>query len=141
MTGDGELQEGSNWEAIMAAGHYQLGNIVMITDKNQIEATGWTKDIMNIDPLDKKLEAFGWDVISIDGHNMEEILKTLHSLPASDSQIRRKPIAIIQIQEKRKLFRTLKTHLTVIFVPCRLNFSRSALPVWTKLNRKLKGAE
>ena len=100
MTGDGELQEGSNWEAIMAAGHYQLGNIVMITDKNQIEATGWTKDIMNIDPLDKKLEAFGWDVISIDGHNMEEILKTLHSLPASDSQIRRKPIAIISNTRK-----------------------------------------
>lgn len=94
------MQEGSNWEAIMAAGHYQLGNIVMITDKNQIEATGWTKDIMNIDPLDKKLEAFGWDVISIDGHNMEEILKTLHSLPASDSQIRRKPIAIISNTRK-----------------------------------------
>ena len=55
---------------------------------------------MDIDPLDKKLEAFGWDVISIDGHNMEEILKTLHSLPASDSQIRRKPIAIISNTRK-----------------------------------------
>lgn len=95
LTGDGELQEGSNWEAFMCAGHYGLGNLVTIVDKNRVQAVGWTKDIMDIDPLDAKLQAFGWETITIDGHDMKQILETLHSLPASDSQTRRKPIAII----------------------------------------------
>lgn len=84
----------------MASGHYGLGNLVMIIDKNQIQAVSWTKNVMNIDPLDKKLEAFGWDVVSIDGHDMGQILETLHALPASDSQTRRRPIAIISNTHK-----------------------------------------
>ena len=66
MTGDGELDEGTNWEAIMAAGHFKLGNLTLIVDKNQLQMTGPTAEVMNIDPLDKKLEAFGWEVVSID---------------------------------------------------------------------------
>lgn len=115
MTGDGELQEGSNWEAFMAAGHYGLGNLIAIVDKNRIEAVGYTRDIMNIDPLDLKLQAFGWDTITIDGHNMEEILETLDSLPKSDSQVRRRPIAIIMNTNKAQsipgLENTTSAHL------------------------------
>ena len=72
-----------NWEAFMCAGHYGLGNLVTIVDKNRVQAVGWTKDIMDIDPLDAKLQAFGWETITIDGHDMKQILETLHSLPAS----------------------------------------------------------
>lgn len=101
MTGDGELEEGSNWEAIMSAGHYQLGNLMLIVDKNSLQMTGPTKSVMNIDPLDKKLEAFGWDVRIIeDGNDMMQVCKVLDEVPAADSQTRRKPIAIISKSEK-----------------------------------------
>ncbi len=102
MTGDGELQEGSNWEAMMCAGHYELGNLVLIVDKNGNQATSTVKNIMNIDPLDEKLKAFGWDVFEIDGHDMDQIIDCLDALPVSDSQIRRKPIAIISNTIKGK---------------------------------------
>ena len=95
MTGDGELDEGTNWEAIMAGGHYQLGNLVLIVDKNKLNMTGFTRDVMNLDPLDKKLEAFNWDVISIDGNDMYSVCEALESLPPSNWEVRRKPIAII----------------------------------------------
>lgn len=100
LTGDGEMQEGSNWEALMSAAHYGLGNIIAIIDKNNAQAVSWTKDIMNIDPLEEKLQSFGWETITIDGHDMGQIVDALDSLPASDSQIRRKPIAIIANTEK-----------------------------------------
>jgi transketolase len=95
MTGDGELDEGTNWEAIMAGGHYELGNLVLIVDKNRLNMTGFTRDVMNLDPLDKKLEAFNWDVISIDGNDMYSVCAALESLPPSSWEVRRKPIAII----------------------------------------------
>lgn len=101
MTGDGELEEGSNWEAIMSAGHYQLGNLMLIVDKNSLQMTGPTKTVMNIDPLDKKLEAFGWDVRVIeDGNDMLQVCRCLDNVPEADSQTRRKPIAIISCSEK-----------------------------------------
>ena len=101
MTGDGELEEGSNWEAIMSAGHFQLGNLMLMVDKNSLQMTGPTKDVMNIDPLDKKLEAFGWDVRVIeDGNDMLQVCQCLDNVPAADSQTRRKPIAIICNTEK-----------------------------------------
>lgn len=102
IVGDGEMDEGSNWEAIMAAGHYQLGNLVAIVDKNNLQMTGSTAQVMNLDPLDKKLEAFGWDVISIDGNDMVEVCEALQSLPPSDSVLRRKPIFIISNTIKGK---------------------------------------
>ncbi len=95
MVGDGELQEGSNWEAIMSAGHYLMGNLVLIVDANKVQAVHWTHNIMGVEPLDKKLEAFGWEVRKMNGHDMEEVIKTFDELPAPDSQLRRKPIAII----------------------------------------------
>ena len=102
MTGDGELEEGSNWEAIMAAGHFQLSNLVLIVDKNGLQMTGPTKDVMNIDPLDDKLRAFGWDVVSIDGHNMAEVCAAFDSLPPSEPVEKRRPIAIIANTVKGK---------------------------------------
>ena len=75
--GDGEQDEGSIWEGAMFAGHYQLDNLVGILDKNLLQIDGSTKEVMNIDPIGDKYEAFGWAVREIDGHNMEEILEGL----------------------------------------------------------------
>jgi transketolase len=95
IVGDGELDEGTNWEALMAGGHYQLGNLVLIVDKNKLQMTGTTEQVMNIDPLDRKIEAFGWDVMKIDGNDMYSVCAALQSLPASSGSSRRKPTCII----------------------------------------------
>jgi transketolase len=102
ITGDGELNEGTNWEAFMAAAHYKLGNLVAIIDKNGLQMTGFTSDVMNIDPLDEKLKAFGWEVAVIDGNDMYSVCETLQNLPPADPFVRRKPIAIISNTTKGK---------------------------------------
>ena len=101
MTGDGELDEGTNWEALMAAGHYQLGNLTLIVDKNGLQMTGPTAEVMNSDPLDEKLAAFGWDVRVIqDGNDMLQVCQALDRVPQADPILRRKPIALISKTEK-----------------------------------------
>jgi len=74
LLGDGEIQEGNIWEAAMAASHYKCGNLCAILDYNGYQIDGKTKDIMNLEPLADKWQAFGWHTISIDGHSMKEIL-------------------------------------------------------------------
>ncbi len=73
LMGDGELNEGQNWEAIMLAGKEQLHNLIAIVDRNNIQIDGYTEDIMPLDNLVKKWEAFNWHVQEIDGHNFEMI--------------------------------------------------------------------
>ena len=80
MTGDGELAEGQIWEALMAAGHYRLGRLVCIVDRNQLGIDGRTEDLMGIEPLEDKLRAFRWRVQRIDGHDPAAILDALDSL-------------------------------------------------------------
>jgi transketolase len=74
LMGDGEQQEGQIWEAIMEAGHYKLDNLCGIVDRNRLQIDGWVKDVMNVEPLGDKYRAFHWNVIEIDGHDMDEIL-------------------------------------------------------------------
>jgi transketolase len=73
LTGDGELNEGQCWEAIMMAGKARLANLTAIVDRNHIQIDGNTEDIMPLEPLADKWRAFGWNVIDIDGHNQERI--------------------------------------------------------------------
>ncbi|EBG5295201.1 transketolase [Salmonella enterica subsp. enterica] len=80
ITGDGELAEGSNWEAALAAAHYKLDNLVIINDKNNLQLAGATKDIMNTDPLANKWRAFGMQVSECEGNNMASIVSTLEGL-------------------------------------------------------------
>lgn len=75
LVGDGELDEGSNWEAIMFAAHNRLDNLCLIIDKNKIQALGNTKDVLCLDPLDDIFRVFQWNVIRIDGHDFESIIK------------------------------------------------------------------
>ena len=77
LLGDGEMQEGSVWESLMNASNQKLDNLVVIVDKNNLQIDGNTCDIKSLEPLDEKLKAFGFEVYSIDGHNYEEIEKTL----------------------------------------------------------------
>ncbi len=74
IMGDGEQQEGQVWEAVMEAGHFKLDSVCAIIDKNRLQIDGWVEDVMNVDPLIDKYRSFNWNVIEIDGHNMEEIV-------------------------------------------------------------------
>lgn len=79
LLGDGELQEGQVWEAAMTAAHYKLDNLCAFVDSNNLQIDGNVDKVMGVEPLDKKWEAFGWNVIKIDGHNFEEILGALEA--------------------------------------------------------------
>lgn len=81
LLGDGELIEGSNWEAIFAAAHYHLDNLTAIVDHNTLQITGRTKDVMNSEPLAEKFKAFGWAVRTANGHDVRELTDVLESVP------------------------------------------------------------
>lgn len=81
LLGDGELPEGSNWEAALAASHYKLDNLCAVIDYNKLQITGPTSQVCNTDPIDKKFESFGWAVKHIDGHDYDALIKTFDALP------------------------------------------------------------
>lgn len=77
LLGDGELEEGQVWEASMCAAHYKLDNLIAFVDFNGLQIDGEITKVMNPSPIDKKFEAFGWNVLIIDGHNYDEILDAI----------------------------------------------------------------
>ncbi|WP_428937379.1 transketolase [Fontivita pretiosa] len=77
LLGDGELAEGSNWEACMAGAHYGLDNLVAIVDHNTLQITGRTRDVCSNEPLDEKFRAFRWDVQIVDGHSIPQLTQAL----------------------------------------------------------------
>ena len=81
LLGDGELAEGSNWEAAMTAAHYRLDNLIAIVDRNGLQITGSTEDVCQLSPLDEKFEAFGFAVRRCDGNDVGELLRTLEAVP------------------------------------------------------------
>jgi transketolase len=81
LLGDGELPEGSNWEAALSAAHYKLDNLCAIIDKNCLQITAATADVCNTDPLDQKFESFGWSVTEVNGNDVDELKAALKSLP------------------------------------------------------------
>ena len=96
MVGDGELDEGTNWEALQAGAHHELNNLVCIIDKNQLQMTGTTEEIMAHRNLAAKAEAFGWNVIEIeDGNDIAQVCAALEQLPERDYAKRAKPTFII----------------------------------------------
>lgn len=97
---DGEMQEGSTWEALMAAAHFKASNLVAFIDRNRIQLDGWTEQTMALHPIAEKLNAFNWEVIEIDGHNLEEINSAL--VKAQELRKGDKPIAILAQTVKGK---------------------------------------
>lgn len=79
LLGDGELEEGQVWEASMCAAHYKLDNLTAFVDFNGLQIDGDITKVMNPSPIDKKFEAFGWNVLIIDGHNYDEILGAIET--------------------------------------------------------------
>ncbi len=98
IMGDGEIQEGEIWEGAMAASHYKLDNLVGIVDHNKLQIDGNVADVMNVDSVEEKFKAFGWYVITIDGHNFEEILNALKEA----EEVKGKPTMIVAMTTKGK---------------------------------------
>ncbi|WP_054937321.1 transketolase [Moorella stamsii] len=98
LTGDGELQEGSNWEAAMAVARYGLDNLVVIVDRNQLQLGGFTEEIGRLEPLAAKWAAFGWSTKVVDGHDVVALLATLQGVPPEEG----KPTAVIAHTVKGK---------------------------------------
>ncbi len=98
IMGDGEQQEGQIWEAAMAAGHYKLNNLIGIIDRNRLQIDGWVKDVMNVEPLEKKYQSFGWEVLTVDGHDMQEVVDALEQA----RRVTGKPVVLIADTVKGK---------------------------------------
>ncbi|MDX2045718.1 MAG: transketolase [Chitinophagaceae bacterium] len=91
LLGDGELPEGSNWEAMLSAAHYKIDNLCAVIDKNNLQITAPTTDVMNTDPVDEKFRSFGWAVKTVNGNDIDELISAFNSLPFEKG----KPSAII----------------------------------------------
>lgn len=91
LLSDGECQEGQTWEAALSAAHFKLDSLTAAVDCNGMQLSGWTRDIMNLDPLLRKWQAFGWHVIDIDGHDFDQILTAF----LAAERIQSKPTVII----------------------------------------------
>ena len=98
VLGDGELEEGQVWEAAMFAAHYKLDNLVAFVDFNGLQIDGNVTEVMNPTPIDKKFEAFGWNVITIDAHNYDEIKSALEGAKA----VKGKPTVVVAKSVKGK---------------------------------------
>jgi len=98
LLGDGECNEGSNWEAFMSAPKYELDNLFLIIDRNNLQQTGSNLEIMSIGNMSEKLKSFGWHVEEIDGHNIKELIN------AFSLNIKNKPVAVIANTVKGKGF-------------------------------------
>ena len=82
LMSDGELQEGNIWEAVMFAGKYRLSNLLAVIDRNNIQIDGATEDVMPLEPLKDKFEAFNWHVLEVNGHNIEEFIDAVDTAHA-----------------------------------------------------------
>ncbi|TDF98667.1 transketolase [Paenibacillus piri] len=98
LMGDGEQAEGSVWEAAMAGAHYKLDNLVGIVDRNRLQISGSTEDVMGLDPLDKKWESFGWNVVSVDGNDIAALVQVFEEAPT----VKGKPTLIMANTVKGK---------------------------------------
>jgi len=98
LLSDGECDEGQTWEAAMSAAHFKLDNLTAIVDNNGIQLSGFNRDIMNLDPLNKKWESFGWHVTDIDGHDLDQLLDAINKA----QKVRGQPAVIIAHTVKGK---------------------------------------
>lgn len=106
LLGDGELQEGSIWEAAMAAAHFQLENLVAIVDRNQLQINGPTEQWMRLEPLGQRWSSFGWQVVEVDGHDLHALVETFARLPGQPGH----PSVVIAHTVKGRGVRFLEQH-------------------------------
>ena len=87
LMGDGELQEGSVWEAFMHGAHHKLDNLIAIVDRNRLQIDGCTENVKSLDPLDEKLKAFNWQVIEIDGNDVEAVYDAIEKAKCANGPV------------------------------------------------------
>jgi transketolase len=92
---DGELNEGSNWEALLLAGHLSLKNLNIVVDRNSMQSFGPSEETIRMEPLRDKLESFGWKTLEVDGHNYSELVKTIRFAEDCDT-----PMALVALTKK-----------------------------------------
>jgi transketolase len=98
LLGDGECDEGQVWEGAMAAAHFKVDNLMAIVDNNGQQIDGWNRDVMNLEPFNKKWRAFGWKVIEVDGHSIPQLIDAFDQ----SKKIKRQPTVIIAHTVKGK---------------------------------------
>ena len=98
--GDGEIQEGQIWEAAMSAAHYKLDNLILFVDWNGLQIDGPNDEVMTVAPIDAKFRAFGWNVISINGHDYDAIRGAI----AAAKSVKGKPTAIVAARSKVRVY-------------------------------------
>ena len=98
ILGDGELEEGQVWEAAMLASHYNLDNLVAVVDNNGLQIDGRVTEVCSPYPIDEKFESFGWHVITIDGHDFDQLERAFNEAET----VAGKPVAIVQCSVKGK---------------------------------------
>lgn len=91
LLSDGEHQEGQTWEAYQAAGHFRLANLTVLIDRNTIQIDGFTEQVMPLEPFNEKLGSFGWQVLEVDGHNIQAVIDAVNHAKAIQEQ----PVAIV----------------------------------------------
>ncbi len=127
LLSDGECEEGQTWEAVLSAAHFKLDNLTAIVDCNGMQLSGWTRDIMNLEPFTQKWQAFGWHTLDIDGHDLDQILSACQEA----EKIKGKPTIIIA--------RTIKGK-GVSFMENNVEFHGKA-PTWEEAERALRELE
>ena len=127
LLSDGECEEGQTWEAALAAAHFKLDNLTTIVDYNGMQLSGWTRDIMNLEPFIQKWQAFGWHTIDIGGHSFDQILSACQGAVKTKG----KPTVIVA--------RTIKGK-GVSFMENNVTFHGKA-PTWEEAGRALKELE
>lgn len=98
LLGDGELAEGSNWEAAMTASHYELDNLIAIIDRNKLQISGKTEDVCGLEPLPEKFSAFGWETIEVEGNDIDALVDCFEKVPCKKDR----PTAVIAHTVKGK---------------------------------------
>ncbi len=127
LLGDGECEEGQTWEAALSAAHFKLDKLTAIVDRNGMQLSGWTRDVMNLEPLTQKWQAFGWHTIDIDGHHFDQILSALQEA----KKVKGTPTVIVAHTIKGK---------GVSFMENNVAFHGKA-PSWEEAERALKELE
>lgn len=133
VTSDGEINEGSTWEAALFIAHHNLKNVVWLIDRNNLQGYGRTEDVMKLDPLDKKLEAFGFKVLLSDGHEFNELEKAKAETLNAD-----KPVAIICNTTKGKGWKLYEDKVDCHYLPMKEEYALILSEVERDFNEKIK---
>lgn len=136
LMGDGEQAEGSVWEAAMAASHYKLDNLVAIIDRNHLQISGSTEDVIGLEPLAKRWESFGWEVTEIDGNAMDEVVQALSSVPLKPT----KPTLIIAHTIKGKGVKAMEHVASWHHGAPSKELYEESMAVFTRLEEELRNA-